>query len=108
MKQKIPFDCVGDEQKWQDPTANMHIPWPVTKLPQAKALFNTVLFMARRGSAHRQMHALMELQKKNKRCNVRYEIPVLVHPDRNACPCTSGMRLFQETMEQSHLKSLDD
>ena len=65
MKQKIPFDCAGDEQKWQDPTANMHIPLPVTKLPQAKALFNTVLFMARRGIAHHQMRALMELQKPN-------------------------------------------
>ena len=63
--------ALGMSKKWQDPMANMHIPLPVAKLPQAKALFNAVLFMACRGIAHHQMRALMGLQKAN---GVKYDM----------------------------------
>ena len=63
--------------------SNMHIPLPVAKVQQAKALFNTVLFMARRGIAHHQMRTLMDLQKANGvTYNMRYRssyTPIVMH-----------------------------
>ena len=75
--------ALGLSKKWQDPMAAMHIQLPVEKIQQAKALFNSVLFMARRGIAHYQMRSLMDLQKSN---GVHYEMrykssytPVIMH-----------------------------
>ena len=75
--------ALGMTKKRQDPMTNMHIPLPPSKVPQAKALFHTVLFMARRGIAHHQMRALMDLQKAN---GVSYDMryrssytPIVMH-----------------------------
>ena len=75
--------ALGLSKKLQDPLANMHIRLPVEKVPQAKALFNSVLFMARRGIAHYQMRALMDLQKGNGlKYDMKYQssyTPVIMH-----------------------------
>ena len=75
--------ALGLTKKLQDPLANMQILLPVEKVQQAKALFNSVLFMARRGIAHYQMRALMELQKANGvKYNMRYQssyTPTIMH-----------------------------
>ena len=75
--------ALGLSKRWQGPMATMHIQLPVEKILQAKALFNSVLFMARRGIAHYQMRPLMDLQKLN---GVHYEMrykssytPVIMH-----------------------------
>lgn len=65
------------------PLSTVHINLPVEKIDQAKALFRTVLFMARRGIAHRQMRALMELQVANGiKFDMKYRssyTPVIMH-----------------------------
>ena len=75
--------ALGLSKKLQDPLANMHIRLPVEKVPQAKALFNSVLFMPRRGIAHYQMRALMDLQKGNGlKYDMKYQssyTPVIMH-----------------------------
>ena len=75
--------ALGLSKKWQDPMARMHIPLDAEKVRQAKALFNTVLFMARRGIAHYQMRPLMDLQKANGLTySMRYRssyTPVIMH-----------------------------
>ena len=81
--------AIGLSKKLFSPVANLPIQLPAVKIAQAKALFRTALFMARRGMAHRQLRHLIELQKAN---GIVFDLgyqasyaPVLIHFLAEAC-----------------------